>query len=162
MNKRQSLPWDNPRFKNWVALVRAHNAVERALSKALQPLDLKPAHLDILLNAFRFPGLSQQELARKLLVGRSNVTMLLPQLERRGLITRTEDEKDKRVWRLKLTGPGLALTSQAIDIHVALIDKVMGASSQEACDVVGDVMLNVAKLLEAPVQSASKATKAHD
>lgn len=162
MNKKQALPWDNPRFKNWVALVRGHNAVERALSKALRPLDLKTAHLDILLNAFRFPGLSQQELARKLLVGRSNVTMLLPQLEMRGLITRTADARDKRIWRLDLTGPGLALTRQAIDIHVALIDKVMGASSQAACDMVGQVMQNVAKLLENPDQSASKPTKAHD
>jgi DNA-binding MarR family transcriptional regulator len=148
MNKRQALPWDNSRFKNWVALVRAHNAVERALSKALRPLELKPAHLDILLNVFRFSGLSQQELARKLLVGRSNVTMLLPQLERRGLITRTADKSDKRVWRLDLTEPGLALTRQAIDIHVALIEKVMGASSEAECDVVGETMRKVAEMLK--------------
>jgi DNA-binding MarR family transcriptional regulator len=147
MNKKQALPWDNPRFKNWVALVRAHNAVERALSRALQPLDLKTAHLDILLNVFRFPGLSQQELARKLLVGRSNVTMLLPQLEKRGLITRTADGNDKRVWRLDLTEPGLALTRQAIEIHVALIEKVMGTSSKAECDVVGETMMRVSEML---------------
>jgi DNA-binding MarR family transcriptional regulator len=147
MNKKQALPWDNPRFKNWVALVRAHNAVERTLSKALQPLGLKPAQLDILLNLFRFPGLSQHDLARKLLVGRSNMSMLLPQLEKRGLLTRTADDKDKRVLRLALTGPGLDLTRQAIDIHVALIDKVMGASSQADCDVVGETMRSVSALL---------------
>jgi DNA-binding MarR family transcriptional regulator len=147
MNKKQALPWDNPRFKNWVALVRAHNAVERALSRALQPLELKTAHLDILLNVFRFPGLSQQELARKLLIGRSNVTMLLPQLERRGLIARTADEKDKRIWRLELTKTGLALTRQAIDIHVALIEKVMGTSSQAECDLVGETMMKVTEML---------------
>jgi DNA-binding MarR family transcriptional regulator len=147
MNKKQALPWDNPRFKNWVALVRAHNAVERALSRALQPLELKTAHLDILLNVFRFPGLSQQELARKLLIGRSNVTMLLPQLERRGLIARTADEKDKRIWRLELTKTGLALTRQAIDIHVALIEKVMGTSSQAECDLVGATMMKVTEML---------------
>jgi DNA-binding MarR family transcriptional regulator len=148
MNKRQALPWDNPRFKNWVALVRAHNAVERALSKALRPLSLKPAHLDILLNVFRFPGLSQQELARKLLVGRSNVTMLLPQLEKRGLITKSADRSDKRIWRLELTEPGLALTRQAIDTHVALIEKVMATSSEAECDVVGDAMRKVVETLK--------------
>lgn len=147
MNKKQALPWDNPRFKNWVALVRAHNAVERVLSKALRPLDLKTAHLDILLNLFRFPGLSQQDLARKLLVGRSNMSMLLPQLEKRGLLKRVSDEKDKRVWRLALTEQGLAITRQAIDIHVALIDRVMGTSSQAECDVVGETMRRVAEVL---------------
>jgi DNA-binding MarR family transcriptional regulator len=147
MNKKQVLPWDNPRFKNWVALVRAHNAVERALSKALQPLDLKTAHLDILLNLFRFPGLSQHDLARKLLVGRSNMSMLLPQMEKRGLLTRTSDAKDKRVLRLALTEPGLDLTRRAIDIHVALIEKVMGASSEADCDLVGETMLKVVDML---------------
>jgi DNA-binding MarR family transcriptional regulator len=147
MNKKQVLPWDNPRFKNWVALVRAHNAVERALSKALQPLDLKTAHLDILLNLFRFPELSQHDLARKLLVGRSNMSMLLPQLEKRKLLTRTPDAKDKRVLRLALTESGLALTHEAIDIHVALIEKVMSTSSQVECDVVGETMQRVVDML---------------
>ena len=147
MNKKQALPWDNSRFKNWVALVRAHNAVERALSKALRPLDLKTAHLDILLNLFRFPGLSQQDLAHKLLVGRSNMSMLLPQLEKRGLLTRLPDDADKRVLRLALTEPGLELTGKAIEIHVALIEKVMGASSQEECDIVGNAMTKVTQTL---------------
>ena len=148
MNKKQALPWDNPRFKNWVALVRAHDSVERALSRELQPLDLKTAHLDILLNVFRFPDLSQQDLARKLLVGRSNMSMLLPQLESRGLITRTPDSKDKRVLRLALTQSGIIITCKAIDIHVALIDKVMSASSQEECDLVGETMRKVVDVLK--------------
>jgi DNA-binding MarR family transcriptional regulator len=147
MNKTQALPWDNPRFKNWVSLVRANNSVERALSKALQPLGLKTAQLDILLNLFRFPGLSQHGLARKLLVGRSNMSMLLPRLEKRGLLTRTLDDKDKRVLRLALTQSGLALTRKAIDIHVALIEKVMSTSSETECDVVGETMQRVVDML---------------
>ncbi len=150
MNKIQALPWDNPRFKNWVSLVRAHNSVERALGRALQPLDLKTAHLDILLNVFRFPDLSQQDLARRLLVGRSNMSMLLPQLEKRGLLVRTPDAKDKRILRLSLTQPGIVLTCKAIDLHVELIDKVMSASSQEECDLVGDTMKRVVETLEGP------------
>ena len=79
----QSLPWDNPRFRNWVAVARACHAVERAVAAALVPLDLKPAQLDVLMNLYRHPGMSQHDLARKLLVGRSNITMLLPQMEKR-------------------------------------------------------------------------------
>ena len=96
MNKKQDLPWDNPRFRNWIALVRAEKAVVAALTKALQPLDLKLAQLDMLMNLYRHPGMSQHDLARKLLVGRSNITMLLPQLETRGLVQRENDAKDKR------------------------------------------------------------------
>src|SRR5690606_26667100 len=88
MNKKQALPWDNPRFRNWIAVVRAEKAVVRALTRALAPLDLKIGQLDVLMNLYRHPGMSQHDLARRLLVGRSNITMLLPQLEKQGLLRR--------------------------------------------------------------------------
>ncbi|TIU16542.1 MAG: MarR family transcriptional regulator, partial [Mesorhizobium sp.] len=83
--------------------------LERTLAVKLAPLDLKPAQLDVLMNLYRHPGMSQHDLARKLLVGRSNITMLLPQLEARGLLRREGDEKDKRILRLTLTEGGEAL-----------------------------------------------------
>ena len=69
MNKNQALPWENPRFHNWIAVARACQVMGLSLARALQPLDLKPPHLDILVNLFRAPGISQQDLADKLLVG---------------------------------------------------------------------------------------------
>ena len=94
MNKNQALPWENPRFHNWIAVARACQVMGLTLARALQPLDLKPPHLDILVNIFRTPGISQQDLADKLLVGRSNLSMLLPQLEKRGLLVRRGDQQD--------------------------------------------------------------------
>jgi DNA-binding MarR family transcriptional regulator len=143
----QSLPWDNPRFRNWVAVARACHSVERALAAALQPLDLKPAQLDVLMNLYRHPGMAQHDLARKLLVGRSNVTMLLPQLERRALVRRETDEKDRRVLRLFLTRSGEALLMDALKVHMALIEKVMAASTPAECDFVGEHMRRIAEAL---------------
>src|SRR4029078_3810349 len=117
MNKMQDVPWDNPRFRNWVAVARACHSVERALAGALQPLDMKPAQLAVLMILYRHPGMSQHDLARKLLVGRSNITMLLPQLERRALVRRESDEKDRRVLRLYLTESGEALLMEALGVH---------------------------------------------
>src|SRR5690606_8169683 len=116
-------PWDNPRFQNWVAVARACHLLERTLAARLQPLELKPAQLDVLMNLHRHPGMSQHDLARRLLVGRSNITMLLPQLEHRNLLRREADEKDKRVWRLALTEEGEALLARALVVHTALIEK---------------------------------------
>jgi DNA-binding MarR family transcriptional regulator len=148
MNNRQDLPWDNPRFRNWVAVARACHSVERALSAALQPLGLKPAQLDVLMNLYRHPGMSQHELARKLLVGRSNITMLLPQLEKRGLLRREGDEKDRRILRLSLTEPGETLLMQALKVHMALIDKALSAASPSECDFVGDHMRRISEILK--------------
>jgi DNA-binding MarR family transcriptional regulator len=147
LNRKQELPWDNPRFRNWVAVARACHAVERALGAALQPLDLKPAQLDVLMNLYRHPGLSQHELARKLLVGRSNITMLVPQLEERNLVKREGDAKDRRVNRLSLTSEGEALLMKALEVHMALIEKAMGAVSPSDCDLVGEHMRRITEVL---------------
>lgn len=148
MNKQQPLPWDNSRFRNWIALVRAEKAVVRELTRALAPLDLKLAQLDMLMNLYRHPGLSQHDLARRLLVGRSNITMLLPQLEKQGLLRREADEKDKRVLRLFLTAEGDALLLKALAIYTKLIDRVMEQSTPAECDMMGDIMRRITDMLK--------------
>jgi DNA-binding MarR family transcriptional regulator len=148
MNNNQELPWDNPRFRNWVSVARACHAVERALGAALLPLDLKPAQLDVLMNLYRHPGISQHDLARKLLVGRSNITMLVPQIEGRGLLRREGDEKDRRILRLTLTAEGEVLLMRALKVYMALIEKAMATASPSDCDFVGDHMRRIADVLK--------------
>jgi DNA-binding MarR family transcriptional regulator len=140
MNKSQAFPWDNPRFRNWVAIGKAAHVVERAITEDLKPLGLKPAHLDMLMNIYRHPGMSQQELAEKLIVGRSNITMLLPSLVARGLVAREGDAKDKRIQRLTLTLAGSELLSEALTIYSALLDRAMATITAEDCNEVGRIM----------------------
>jgi hypothetical protein len=42
----------------------------------------------------RSPGLIQQEIADRMLVARSNVSMLLSRMQKSGLLERTKDERD--------------------------------------------------------------------
>ncbi|MGB3501579.1 MAG: MarR family transcriptional regulator [Mesorhizobium sp.] len=147
MNKLQDLPWDNPRFRNWIAVVQAEKAITRALMKALEPYDLKIGQLDLMMNLLRHPGASQNDIAQKLLVGRSNITMLLPQLEEQGWIRREGDEKDKRVLRLYLTEAGEARLGDALKAYTSLIERVMGQSTPEQCDAMGDVMRRISEML---------------
>ena len=121
--------------------------MQLTLARNMAHLDIKPPHLDILLNLYRREGISQQELARKLLVGRSNMSMLLPQLEKRGLIERRPDARDKRVLRLHLTDDGKAVTEQAMKIQTALIDTVMATSDEERCLLVADQMEKIIEVL---------------
>ncbi len=149
MNSIQETPWDNPRFRNWVSVARACHAVSRAMGQELAPLDLKPAHLDLMMNIHRHPGYSQQEIAKKLLVGRSNITMLLPQLEKRGFVRREADEIDRRVLRLYMTDEGELILSKALSIYLSLIDRLTKKTSDEDCDALGRAMHNIIMGLEA-------------
>ena len=120
--------WSNPRFRNWVAVARACHLVQQELARQLKPLDLKTPHLDIMVNLVRHPGMSQQDLANKLFVGRSNMTMLLPQMEKRGLVERRPDPEDKRALRLFLTEEGRALAEKAIAVQSAIVDDIMSVT----------------------------------
>jgi DNA-binding MarR family transcriptional regulator len=147
MNENQALPWDHPRFRTWIAVGRACQLMQLTLARNIHHLGIKPPHLDILINLYRREGISQQELARKLLVGRSNMSMLLPQLEKRGLIERRGDGKDKRVLRLFLTGEGKTITEQAMQIQTELIDVVMGSTTEDRCLEVADHMEKIVGIL---------------
>jgi MarR family transcriptional regulator, organic hydroperoxide resistance regulator len=148
-----SLPWMMPRYRNWIAVAKVHALVEKAMTAGLLPLELKLPHYDILANAHRFPGLTQQELATKLLVGRSNLSMLLPELERRGLIERGQDKTDKRVRRLHLTQAGTDLVLNALRVQVTVIENMMQALSAEECDQLGDFMRRVGMHMAGPKQA---------
>ncbi|MBR0555241.1 MarR family transcriptional regulator [Ciceribacter sp. L1K23] len=148
MDENQVLPWDHPRFRSWIAVGRACQMMQQALSRSLAPLDIKPPHLDILVNLYRFEGISQQELARKLLVGRSNMSMLLPQMEKRGLVERRGDPADKRVLRLYLTESGNALTRKAMVIQTELIEATLSATPLEECLAMAEVMEALTRRLQ--------------
>ena len=147
MNRNQVLPWDHPRFRTWIAVARACQLMQLTLARNMAHLEIKPPHLDIMINLYRREGISQQELARKLLVGRSNMSMLLPQLEKRRLIERRADARDKRVLRLHLTEEGKSVTEQAMKIQTALIDSVMATSTEERCLMVADHMEKIIEVL---------------
>lgn len=147
MNKNQVLPWDHPRFRTWIGVARACQLMQLTLQRNMAHLGIKPPHLDILLNLYKREGISQQELARKLLVGRSNMSMLLPHLEKRGLIERRGDGRDKRVLRLFLTSEGKDVTEKAMQIQTALIDTVMATSTEERCLMVAEQMEKIVEVL---------------
>ena len=134
------LPWDRPRFKNWLAVARVHSLWAQRMSQLLQPLGLRMAQFDIMANLLYEPGMTQQRLAEKIFVGRSNLSMALPDLEANGWVRRDADAEDRRVRRLYLTAEGDALTRAALAAETGLLDEMMQVLSEDECNLVGDLM----------------------
>ena len=53
MNSSQDLPWDNPRFRNWVAVARACHAVDTLARAHLGEVNRKIADLEALRRELR-------------------------------------------------------------------------------------------------------------
>lgn len=117
----------------FIALVRASESV----NARLQPL-LERAHLSVsqfgALEALHHLGpLCQRELGAKLLKSGGNVTMVVDNLERRGLVRRVRGE-DRRYVAVHLTAAGRALIRRIFPRHAAGIVRefaVLSPSEQE-------------------------------
>ena len=66
-------------------------------AERLEGTDLGPNHHRYLFSVCRHPGISQEELARRAYINKSNVTRHLSYLESCGYVERRQSEEDKRV-----------------------------------------------------------------
>lgn len=111
-------------------LQRAARAVGRYFDEVLRPLGLTNGQYSLLVSLNRPEPPRVAEVAHVLAMDRTTLTASIKPLERRGLMTSFQDDKDKRIRRLKLTDDGLDLLQRAVPIwrqtHDRL-DKVVGA-----------------------------------
>src|SRR5215831_12368363 len=87
-----------------LAQIGAHAATQ--FGERLKSLRLTRPHAGILRLIGLIPGLSQQELARRLAILPSQLVALLDELEERGFIERRQDATDRRTYALHLTTSG--------------------------------------------------------
>lgn len=85
-------------------------------SDKLAPMGLKSCHSSYLVEICENPGISQDKLARKILINKSNVARQVAILEEDGFILRTPSEADKRVMELYPTQKTLDLLPQLTQI----------------------------------------------
>lgn len=90
----------------WGRLARVYSRQLRLATDHLRTWQLSPAQFDVLATVGGHEGLTQQELARRLLVTQGNITQHLDKLEQRGLLRRC---REGRLKRLVLTPAGRQL-----------------------------------------------------
>jgi len=95
-------------------LQRAARAVARRFDAALRPLALTSGQFSLLMSLNRPQAASISDVSALLAMDRTTLTANLKPLERRGLVTVTVDDADKRTRRLTLTPAGRALLCAAV------------------------------------------------
>jgi DNA-binding MarR family transcriptional regulator len=110
----------------WLRLLTCTHLVETHVRKALaKQFKTTLPRFDLMAQLERVPhGLQMGELSRRMLVTGGNVTGIVDQLERGGLIVRTEDPADRRAYRVKLTKEGRRLFGQMAAEHETWIVKL--------------------------------------
>lgn len=109
---------------------RAARTLARRFDAALAPLELTNGQFSLLMSLNRPAPAAMGDVAALLAMDRTTLTAALKPLQRRALVTVTQDNTDRRSRRLSLTRDGLALLKRALPIwrreHAALDRLVVG------------------------------------
>ena len=100
----------------------------------LSPMGLKACHASYLTEICACPGISQDGLARRICINKSNVARQAAVLEEEGFITRTPSPADKRVMELYPTQKALDLLPQIRAILTRWEDCITGDLTEEEKD----------------------------
>lgn len=123
----------------YIKLQRAADTVLNRTSAHLYHHDLSISQFAVLEALYHLGTLSQRELAIKLLKSTGNMSVVLKNLEARGLISRKRDPQDQRVMQVCITGAGRVLLEAILPRHVAGIVAVMSALTADEQEQLGDL-----------------------
>ncbi|WZO97660.1 MarR family transcriptional regulator [Isosphaeraceae bacterium EP7] len=91
---------------------------------------LTPAQFDVLATLWHGEGITQQELAQRLLVTKGNVVGLIDRMTASAWVERRPDPEDRRANRLYLTDAGRTILAQAGPSQVGLVEQVFGTLNE--------------------------------
>ena len=110
----------------FIKLVRGSNSLFSALLPPLQrDFGLTESQLGVLETLFHLGPLPQGQICHKILKSGSNVTTVVDNLERDGLVRRVRDAEDRRVQVVHLTEKGRELIGRAFPAHAERIAGLM-------------------------------------
>ena len=96
----------------------------------------------------RFPSIHAKQLAGILHLHPSSLTAVLKRLERRDLVRRWPDERDRRRWLLGLTRQGQALNRETPGTIEAAVQRVLKTTTRDNVDATRAVLSKLARELD--------------
>ena len=123
----------------YIKLMRATGSVTCRAHTHLMEEKLTISQFGVLEALFHLGPLVQRDLANKLLVTAGNITMVVGNLKKRGLVLRKRDNDDRRFITVYLTARGNDLIGRIFPIHVDAIRREFSALTADEQDVLGNL-----------------------
>jgi DNA-binding MarR family transcriptional regulator len=116
----------HPAVLAWLRLYRIALKIDRKQNEHLRHWGLSTAQFDVLAHVGAAQGITQQELADRLLVTKGNISQLLDRMEQLGLLRRCQERRSKT---LVLTESGQELYNRVVPAQEQLITEQLGVLS---------------------------------
>jgi MarR family 2-MHQ and catechol resistance regulon transcriptional repressor len=113
----------------FIKLTRCTNSVLARLAERNTIGDLTYSQFAVLEALYHLGSMTQSEISTKVLKSGSNMTTVIDNLERDGLVRRERDAKDRRVIHIHLTEAGTGKIEAVFPNHVAVLVEEFGLLS---------------------------------
>ncbi len=139
-------PRRNPCFLLAHARLRLGKGLQRVFRDAGH--ELTPEHWGLLNMIAKSPGARQTQLAESLGKDKPNVSRILATLEKKGLLLREADPRDRRSHRLILTPAGETLLAELTPLVAAYLDRIFSPLDDVDYEIFMKVLRQVGSRLD--------------
>ncbi len=143
LGKRE--PFNCPEEEAFLSIIRTADVLHRAAAEMFKPHELSPTQYNVL-RILRgtcpagTSGLPCGAIADHMLTKDPDMTRLLDRLEKRGLISRAREEKDRRVVRTCITDKGLEVLAELDPLIADCHRKHLGHMGEARLKMVIDLL----------------------
>jgi MarR family 2-MHQ and catechol resistance regulon transcriptional repressor len=113
-------------LETFLKLMRCANTVTAEANNSLAKNKLTMSQFGVLESLYHLGPMYQRDLAEKILKTTGNITTVIDNLEKRKLVERQREMKDRRYFKIVLTPGGKRLTKKIFPEHAAQIMKSIG------------------------------------
>lgn len=131
---------DKLALTTFIKLVRAAETVTADVHAELTESCLSISQFGVLEALFHLGPMYQKDIAQKILKSAGNITMVIDNLEKRGLVKRIRNEKDRRYFDIHLTDEGKTLIAAFFPRHAERIRQKMAVLSEAEQRALGDLL----------------------
>ncbi|HEY1291257.1 MAG TPA: MarR family transcriptional regulator [Burkholderiales bacterium] len=145
---------DHRALRIWLRLLTCTQLIERRVrSRLRERFATTLPRFDLMAQLERHAeGLKMSELSRLLMVTGGNVTAIVDQLEKEGLVERLEEPADRRAFRIRLTRAGEKSFAEMARAHEEWVVELLAGMSRRDQD---ELLKLLAKLKQHAVEVAS-------
>ena len=129
----------------FIKLTRCTNSLFTRLSERNTLVDITPSQFAVLEALYHLGSMTQGEVSTKVLKSGSNMTTVIDNLERDGLVRRERDVKDRRVIHVHLTEAGKSKLDAVLPGHIAALVEEFSVLSVSEMEALGNICKKLGK-----------------
>jgi len=126
-------------LSTYLKLTRASESLWNRLAPGLQRHDLTPSQFGVLEALYHLGSMHQRDLCERILKSSGNMTLVIDNLEKRGLARRERSVEDRRFIQVHLTEEGTRLIRRVFPAHADAITRQLAVLTQEEQRALGNL-----------------------